>query len=62
MKKLEAKRMSASKAGDYFQVLFEEDRDSLKNYFLIQRGFDLISVNDQIPAILRVTTRRFVGT
>lgn len=40
MKQLNAKYVSASEAGDYFQVLFEEERDSLKNYFLIQRGFE----------------------
>lgn len=40
MKQLNAKYVSASEAGDYFQVLFEEERDSLENYFLIQRGFE----------------------
>ncbi len=32
--------VSASEAGDYFQVLFAEKPDSDDNYFLIQRGFE----------------------
>jgi len=41
MKKLKAKHVSAAEAGgEYFQVMFEEDRDSDKNYFLIQRAFE----------------------
>jgi len=40
MKKLKAKYVSASEAGEYFQVTFEEERDSLANYLLIQRGFE----------------------
>ena len=40
MKKLQANRVCVSDDGDYFQVLFEEEWDSLKNYFLIQRNFE----------------------
>lgn len=40
MKKLQVNHVSASEAGDYFQVLFEQARNSLRNYFLIQRGFE----------------------
>lgn len=41
MKKLIAKHVSAAEAGgEYFQVMFEENRDDDKNYFLIQRAFD----------------------
>ncbi len=34
------KYVSASEAGDYFQVLFEKERDVDKEYFLIQRRFE----------------------
>jgi hypothetical protein len=41
MKKLIAKHVSAGESGgEYFQVMFETDRDSDKNYFLIQRAFE----------------------
>ena len=43
-KKLKAKYVSAAEAGDYFQVLFEEDRSRPKKYFLIQRGFEFEEV------------------
>ena len=32
--------VSATESGDYFQVLFEEEEDSDKAYFLIQRQFE----------------------
>jgi hypothetical protein len=37
---LNCKYVSASEAGDYFQVLFEKERDDDKEYFLIQRKFE----------------------
>lgn len=40
MKRLFAKYVEATQAGDYFQVTFEKARDSLKDYFLIQWGFE----------------------
>jgi hypothetical protein len=40
MKKLNAKYVDATQAGDYFQVSFGKIRDSLKDYFLIQWGFE----------------------
>ncbi len=42
MNKLYAKHVSASeKGGEYFQVMFEEERESDKAYFLIQRQFEM---------------------
>ena len=35
-----AKNVIATESGDYYQVDFEETRDSLINYLLIQRGFE----------------------
>ena len=40
MKQLFARYVEATQAGDYFQVSFEKTRDSLKDYFLIQWGFE----------------------
>ncbi len=40
MKSFKANSVVATQAGDYFQVDFEETRYSLKNYLLIQRGFE----------------------
>ena len=37
---LNCKYVSASEAGDYFQVLFEKELDDDKEYFLIQRQFE----------------------
>lgn len=61
MKKLEAKRVSASEAGDYFQVLFEEDRDRFKNYFLIQRGFEFDFGERPDPCYIESDDRTFCG-
>ena len=42
MNKLHAKHVSASeKGGEYFQVMFEEEWESDKAYFLIQRQFEM---------------------
>jgi hypothetical protein len=42
MNKLQAKHVSASEAGgEYFQVMFEEEWESDKAYFLIQRQFEM---------------------
>jgi hypothetical protein len=42
MNKLHAKHVSASEAGgEYFQVVFEEEWESDKAYFLIQRQFEM---------------------
>lgn len=42
MNKLHANHVSASeKGGDYFQVMFEEEWESDKAYFLIQRQFEI---------------------
>lgn len=42
MNKLHAKHVSASEAGgEYFQVMFEEEWESDKAYFLIQRQFEM---------------------
>ena len=42
MNKLYAKHVSASeKGGEYFQVMFEEEWESDKAYFLIQRQFEM---------------------
>jgi len=38
--RLNCKHVSASEAGDYFQFLFEKERDDDKEYFLIQRQFE----------------------
>lgn len=40
MKSFKASSVTATQAGDYFQVNFDETPDSLKNYLLIQRGFE----------------------
>ena len=42
MNKLHANHLSASEmGGEYFQVMFEEERESDKAYFLIQRQFEM---------------------
>ncbi len=42
MNKLHANHLSASEmGGEYFQVMFEEERESDKAYFLIQRQFEI---------------------
>jgi hypothetical protein len=42
MNKLDAKNVSSSEiGGDYFQVMFEEEWESDKAYFLIQRQFEM---------------------
>ena len=42
MNKLHATHVSASeKGGEYFQVMFEEEWESDKAYFLIQRQFEM---------------------
>ena len=51
MKRLNAKYVSATEAGDYYQVTFEEERDSLTNYFLIQRGFEFEEILPDDPYI-----------
>ena len=51
MKRLNAKYVSASEAGDYYQVTFEEEYDSLTNYFLIQRGFEFEEILPDDPYI-----------
>ena len=40
VKELDCERVSASAAGDYFQVLFERTPDSDQGYVLIQRQFE----------------------
>ena len=47
LKKLNSKYVSASdQGGEYFQITFEEEKDSLINYFLIQRS---LNEEDDIP-------------
>ena len=42
MRRLYAKYVSASESGgDYFQALFEKERESDEAYFLIQRQFEI---------------------
>ena len=40
MIRFKANYVSATEAGDSFQVLFEEQEDREERYFLIQRGFE----------------------
>ena len=40
MKQLNAKYVDAVEVEDYYQVSFEKIKDSLKDYFLIQWGFE----------------------
>lgn len=45
MKTLKCRNVQAAEAGDeIFQVTFETEFDSLKDYFLIQRGFEFEEV------------------
>jgi hypothetical protein len=38
--KIHVDNLSASKAGDYYQVMFEKEEDSDKAYFLIEQQFE----------------------
>ena len=51
MKKINAKYVTASEEGDYYQVSFEEKWDSMSNYFLIQRGFEFEDIIPDDPYI-----------
>ncbi|MFQ5825049.1 MAG: hypothetical protein ACE5JB_13430 [bacterium] len=54
--------MTASEAGgEYFQVSFEEEWDSLTNYFLIQRGFEFDDDEKPDPPYLESDDERFCG-
>ena len=61
MKKLQANHVSASEAGDYFQVLFEVEQDSLENYFLIQRGFEFDDYEQPDPYYIESDDEIFCG-
>ena|SRR3990172_693799 len=41
LKELRCEHVSASEAGDYFQVVFEQTRDSHVGYVLVQRQFEM---------------------
>jgi hypothetical protein len=41
LKELQCKHVSASEAGDYFQVMFENTRDAEGGYLLVQRQFEM---------------------
>ncbi|OQX96499.1 hypothetical protein B6I21_00800 [candidate division KSB1 bacterium 4572_119] len=51
MKRINAKYVTASEAGDYYQVSFEEEWESLTNYFLIQWGFEFEDIVPDEPYI-----------
>ncbi len=40
-REFQCERVTASNAGDYFQVLFEQNPDSDQGYVLVQRQFEL---------------------
>lgn len=61
MKRIYAKYVTASEAGDYFQVSFEEKRDSLINYFLIQRGFEYYEDEEPDELYIESDDIRFCG-
>ncbi|NIR49091.1 hypothetical protein GWO43_11565 [candidate division KSB1 bacterium] len=62
MKKLKAKYVSASESGgEYFQVIFEEKRDSLTNYFLIQRAFEFEEDEGPDPPYLESDEEKLCG-
>jgi hypothetical protein len=48
-------------AGDYFQVLFEVEQNSLENYFLIQRGFEFDDYEQPDPCYIESDDGRFCG-
>lgn len=59
MKKLKAKYTSASEAGDYFQVTFEKNNDSLTDYFLIQPGFEFEDNEEPDPPYIESDNEKF---
>ena len=62
MKELNAKHASASEGGEeYFQVMFEEQLDSLENYFLIQRNFEFEEGEKPDPPYIDSDDERFCG-
>ena len=65
MIRMEFSSVSASEAGDYFQVLFEDDEGKLElNYFLLQcqfedpldEGFYIESTNTQLCGHVKIET------
>ncbi len=62
MFKLKAKHVKASESGgEYFQVSFDEERDSLTNYFLIQRAFECDEDEEPDPPYLESEDEIFCG-
>jgi hypothetical protein len=55
---LRCEHVSATEAGDGFQVLFETTRDSLEGYLLIQRHFEF---PDEGKCYLETEAREFCG-
>ena len=52
MKRINVKYVTASEAGNYYQVSFYEEKDSLTNYFLIQWGFEFEDIVPDEPYII----------
>ena len=62
MKHFNAKCVSATVAGDIFRVMFEQDDDSLENYFLIQRNFEFAEIDELNRCTIESDDTTFCGS